>query len=107
MNDTPLGIAVEIEFMRPDKPNERGLLAGAVDYEARGFELVVPHVPDGLGFHEPFRLEWRRKWVNLATVAELRYLPDGTLEEETARMKGIHDGVRSRMGARPRESDAR
>jgi hypothetical protein len=97
----PAGLGVEIEFISESKPNQRGLTPGPVDYDARGFELIELHVPENLGFGEPFRVEWRRKWVNLTTVAELRYLPEGSLAQEVERLRQRHESVRQRLAERP------
>jgi len=98
--ELPPGQVVEIEYLREGKANERGLVPAPLDYDARGFELVVLRVPDSLGFAEPFRVEWQRKWVNLAAVAEVRYLERGVLEAELERMGGVHELVRGRMAGR-------
>ena len=94
----PPGQVVEIEWLREGKANERGLVPAPLDYDARGFELVVLQVPDNLGFAEPFRVDWQRKWVNLAAVAEVRYLERETLEAELERLCGVHELVRGKMG---------
>lgn len=93
----PEGQEVELEFVRESKPAQRGLLPEPIDFTLPGFRFRELEVPQGLGFHEPFRVEVREKWVNLATVAEVRYLPAGALRDEVARLAALHREVRSRL----------
>ncbi len=93
----PEGIEAAIEFQRADKAVQRGVLPVAVDYSAAGFEFVELSVPANLGFREPFRVEQTPKWIALATVAEIRYLPAGTLSAEFGRLRELHEQVQRRM----------
>ncbi|NUP98657.1 MAG: hypothetical protein HUU35_02255 [Armatimonadetes bacterium] len=92
--DLPVGQEIEIEFVRESKPLQKGILPRAVDYNQAGFEFIEVAVPPALGFQEPFRLEVTRKWVNLSTVAEIRYLAEGRLRAEFERLRQLHDQVR-------------
>ncbi|MBI2297615.1 MAG: hypothetical protein HYU66_01460 [Armatimonadetes bacterium] len=96
----PAGDDVEIEFLTEGKANQRGILARGFDPECPGFEFHQAHVPESLGFHEPFRVEFVRKWLSLATVSEIRYLPEGALRAEIERMERLHAEVQRRMEQR-------
>ncbi len=98
--DLPLGQTVELEFVREGKPPQRGVLPEPLDQDRPGFEFIEVRVPEGLGFAEPFRVALQRKWVNLATIAEIRYLPAGALETEVSRLAELHRQVQRRMEQR-------
>lgn len=95
--ELPSGQPVEIEFISEHKPNQRGVLPAPIDFDRPGFELIALTVPTQLGFREPFRVEQQRKWLNLATVAEIRYLPESALVDELQRLAAVHQQVRERM----------
>jgi hypothetical protein len=95
--ELPPGLPVEVEFVRESKPNVRGVLASPLEYDARGFELLALVVPENLGFAEPFRYHFQRRWLNLDTVAEVRYLAREVLAADLERLARLHEGVRARM----------
>lgn len=98
--ELPAGQAVEIEFIRETKPNQRGILPDEFHDDPReraGFWFCEVKVPENLGFGEDFRLEVARKWLNLATVAEIKHLPDGALTAEIDRLRELHEQVQKRL----------
>ena len=97
MQSWPAGEEIEVTFIRDDQEPQRGLLATPVDYAATGFEFEQVRIPTNLSFSEPFRVETQRKWVNLATVAEIRYLPPGTVRAEFEQRAALHEQVRERL----------
>jgi len=96
----PPGQAVVIEFIDPAKPAQRGVLPGEFEDDPSrrtGFWFDAVGVPEQLVFGEPFRIEVVRKWLNLSTVAEIRYLADGSLEADLERRRELHEAVRQRL----------
>jgi hypothetical protein len=89
---------VEIEYLREGKANERGFLLADPEPGGLGFEVVVVQVAQNLGFQEPFRFDLVRKWLNIAAVAEIRYLAEGSIRTELERLQALHEEVRGRMG---------
>lgn len=98
--ELPEGRDVEIEFIDPEKPNQRGLMPGAFDDSRSGAWLYELRVPEALGFADEFRVDVVQKWLNLRTVAELRLLPEGTIRADLERQRALHEEVRQRMQQR-------
>lgn len=97
--ELPPGLPVEVEFQRETRPNLRGLVPAPIDYDARGFELLAVAVPEHLAFGDEFRVEFERRWLNLDTVAQIRYLSPDAVRVELQRLADLHEGVRARLAA--------
>lgn len=99
--DLPVGQPVEIESVTPGKPVQQAIVEGPLpgaEGAGQGIWVAVIAVPESLGFGEPFRVEVVRKWLNLATIAELRLLPEGALEATLEQRRQLHEAVRERLG---------
>lgn len=89
---------IQVVYIDSSRSTSRGFLCEPLSDPRLGLWLLAVEVPDGLGFHEPFRYELCRTWINMAIVAEVRFLPQGAVRAELERLERLHEEVRARMG---------
>ncbi|HIE50802.1 MAG TPA: hypothetical protein EYP85_03505 [Armatimonadetes bacterium] len=85
----PAGPEIEVEFISERKPNQRGFVE-ELDFDKKGFLFQQLEIPEPKSFREEFRWELVRKWVNFDVVAEIRFLPPGTLAAQLRYQEELH-----------------
>lgn len=95
----PEGIEIEVEFISERKPNQRGFVE-KLDFADKGFLFHQFVVGEPRSLREAFYWQLVRKWVNFDTVAEVRFLPAGTIAADLEYHRELHRRVQEGLTKR-------
>jgi len=99
----PEGTEIEVEFISDRKPNQKGFVE-ALDFADKGFVFQQFEVMEPRSLREAFTWRWVRKWVNFDTVAEVRFLPSGTIAADLEYHRELHRRVQEGLRTAEREN---
>jgi hypothetical protein len=97
----PEGTEIEVEFISDRKPNQKGFVE-ELDFADKGFVFQQFEVVEPRSLRDSFTWKRVRKWVNFDVVAEVRFLPPGTIAADLEYHRELHR--RLQEGLREREA---
>ena len=87
--ELPEGTEIEVEFISDRKPDQRGFVE-ELDFADQGFVFQQFEVVEPRSLRDAFTWRLVRKWVNFATVGEVRFLPAQTIAADLEYHQELH-----------------